>query len=161
MRLRVITSTTVCKNLDRSFENLSIRIMLSRIDPCFAKKPKLGPGAEMFEADATYSLFTKTEKWCIVGMVSYAALCSNIGSFIYYPALDLLAKTFSVSVSQINLAITSYMAVATVAPTLAGDFADLLGRRPAFLVTLSIFVAADICLALAKLYKELLDFRVL
>lgn len=113
------------------------------------------------EGGAKYSLFTKTEKWCIVGMVSYAALCSNIGSFIYYPALDLLSKTFSVSVSQINLTVTSYMAVATVAPTLVGDFADVLGRRPAFLVTLSLFATADICLALVKSYEQLLGFRVL
>jgi hypothetical protein len=125
------------------------------------EKATSDPEVETSQEETKYSLFTKTEKWCIVGMVSYAALCSNIGSFIYYPTLNLLSKTFSVSVSQINLTITSYMAVATVAPTLVGDFADVLGRRPAFLVTLSLFVTADICLALAKSYDELLGFRVL
>lgn len=94
-------------------------------------------------------------------MVSYAAWFSALSSFIYFPALTLLAETFSVSVDQINLTITSYMAVATVAPALVGDAADVLGRRPAYVVTLSLFLAANICLALAKSYAELLGLRVI
>ena len=108
-----------------------------------------------------YSVFTKSEKWCIVTMVSYALLSSNLCSFIYFPALKLLSERFSVSVDQINLMITSYMAVATVAPTMVGDFADVLGRRLAYLVTLSLFVTSNICLALAKSYSQLLGLRVL
>jgi MFS family permease len=126
-----------------------------------AKKAIPGPSAIECQEDEKYSVFTNTEKWCIVAIISSAAFSSNIGSFIYYPALKLLSETFSVSISQINLTITAYMAVATVAPTLSGDAADVLGRRPTYLVTLSLFVTANICLALAKSYNGLLGLRVL
>lgn len=111
--------------------------------------------------DPNYSAFNKAEKWCIIVIVSYAAFSSNIGGFIYYPALKLLSENFSVSVARINLTITSYMAVAALAPTLIGDVADIWGRRLAFLITLAIYVVASICLALAKSYNELISMRVL
>ena len=140
---------------------------LPRIKLCFpqilsdVEKVIEGPEVKKCQEDDKYSIFTKTEKWCIVAMVSYASWCSTLSSFIYFPALNLLSETFSVSIDQINLTITSYMAVATVAPTLVGDAADVLGRRPAYLVTLGLFVTANICLALAKSYNELLGLRVL
>src|SRR3954465_1930783 len=76
-----------------------------------------------------YSVFTTVEKWCIVAIVAYAAWFSTLSSFIYYPALASLAQTFDVSVAKINLTVTTYMAVATIAPTLVGDAADVIGRR--------------------------------
>jgi hypothetical protein len=54
-----------------------------------------------------YTIFTKTERWCIVALVSYATWSSNVCGFIYYPALKLLSERFSVSVSKINLTSTS------------------------------------------------------
>jgi MFS family permease len=53
------------------------------------------------------------------------------------------------------------MIVATVAPTLIGDAADVLGRRPASIVMLALYIISDICLALAEKYSELLGLRVL
>ncbi|KAL9020456.1 MAG: hypothetical protein Q9185_002331 [Variospora sp. 1 TL-2023] len=70
------------------------------------------------EALEKYSVFSAASKWCIVAMVSYAAWFSTLTSFIYYPAIHDLAQTFAVSIDKINLTITSYMAMATVAPTL-------------------------------------------
>ncbi|KAK6063191.1 hypothetical protein SCUP515_12631 [Seiridium cupressi] len=75
------------------------------------------------ESIERYSVFTTIEKWCITAMVAYAAWFSTLSSFIYYPAIQSLAKSLSVSVAQINLTVTSYMAVATLAPTLVGDAA--------------------------------------
>lgn len=108
-----------------------------------------------------YSAFRSTEKWLIVAVVSYASWCSNLSAFIYLPALKPLADAFSVSIGQINLTLTVYNAVATVAPTLVGDAADVWGRRPAYLFTLTIFVVSNICLAQATSYSELLGLRVL
>ena len=96
-----------------------------------------------------YSVFTPIEKRCITSMVAYAAAFSTLSSFIYFPALNQLAEALSVSVGEINLTITSYMAMATVAPTLLGDTADVLGRRPTFLVALGFYVATNIATALS------------
>ena len=108
-----------------------------------------------------YSVFTTAEKWCIVAMVAYAAWFSTLSSFIYYPAIHLLSQTFAVSVDKINLTITSYLAVATIAPTLVGDAADVLGRRPIYMITLSLYLAANIAIALSKSFSALLGLRVL
>ena len=117
-----------------------------------------GPRAEAIE---NYSVFTNAEKWCIVAMVSYAAWFSTLSSFIYYPAIHQLSQTFSVSVDKINLTVTSYMAVATVAPTLVGDTADVLGRRPVYMVALSLYIGANIAIVLSNTYLALLGLRVL
>lgn len=108
-----------------------------------------------------YSIFTQAEKWCISAMVSYAAWFSTLTSFIYYPAIDQLSQTFAVSVDKINLTITIYMAVATVAPALVGDAADVLGRRPVYVMALSLYMGANLAIALAKSYQVLLGLRLL
>lgn len=107
-----------------------------------------------------YSVFTQTERWCIVGLVAYAAWFSTLSSFIYFPAIDALADAFSVSTAKINLCITCYMAVATVAPTLVGMTADVHGRRLTYLVSLALYVAANIGMALAKSYPAHLAIRI-
>ena len=107
-----------------------------------------------------YSVFTSTEKRIIVAIVSYAAWFSTLTSFIYYPAIHQLAQTFSVSVDKINLTVTSYMAVATIAPTLVGDAADVSGRRPVYVSTLSVYIVVNIAIVLADGYAALLGLRV-
>lgn len=106
-----------------------------------------------------YSVFTPVEKRCITSMVAYAAAFSTLSSFIYFPALNQLAEALSASIGEINLTITSYMAMATVAPTLLGDTADVVGRRPTFLVALGLYVATNIATALSKSYAALLTLR--
>ena len=113
------------------------------------------------ETTEKYSIFTTTEKRCIVAMVSYAACFSTLSSFIYYPAIHQLSQTFSVSVDKINLTVTSYMAIATVAPTLVGDTADLLGRRPVYIVALSLYIGTNVAIVLSDTYSALLGLRVL
>lgn len=117
--------------------------------------------AAVAETAGNHSVFTQPEKWCIVAMVAFAAWFSTVSSFIYFPILTQLADAFGVSIDQINLTVTSYMAVATVAPTLVGDTADVIGRRPVYLLSLGLYVAADICLALAKSFDQILGLRVL
>ena len=53
------------------------------------------------------------------------------------------------------------MAVATIAPTLVGDTADVLGRRPVYLFILTLYIGANIAIILADNYEALLGLRVL
>ena len=123
-----------------------------------AQKPR---DAQRAQATEKYSVFTAAEKWCIVAMVSYAAFFSTLSSFIYYPAIHQLSRVFSVSVDKINLTLTSYMAVATVAPTLVGDAADVLGRRPVYVLALTLYIGANVAIVLSNTYSALLGLRVL
>lgn len=84
-----------------------------------------------------------------------------MSSFIYYPALQLLSESLHVSVDKINLTISSYMAIATIAPTLVGDAADVMGRRSVYIVILGIYIASNIAIALAESYSALLGLRIL
>jgi MFS family permease len=108
-----------------------------------------------------HSVFTTTEKWCIVAMVSYAAWFSTLSSFIYFPALPALSKALAVSVGKINLTVTTYMAIASVAPALVGDAADILGRRPVYVLTLGIYLVSNLAIALTRSYTTLLGLRLL
>ena len=108
-----------------------------------------------------YSAFTPFQRWLITALVSYAACFSTTTSFVYYPAISSLTSDFDVSVSDINLTVTTYMAVATVAPTLVGDAADVLGRRPVYGITLVLYCVANAAIVLADSYRALLGLRVL
>lgn len=123
-----------------------------------AKEEDIGQAAQVVER---YSVFTTAERWCIVILASFAAWFSTVNNFVYYPAMPLLASTFNVSIDKINLTVTSYIAVATIAPTLAGDAADVLGRRSVYLVALSLYLVANIAIALTHTYSALLGLRVL
>ena len=139
---------------------MTLNSLILHVNPWRMVSVKANDGQKA-KAIEKYSVFTTAEKWCIVVMVSYAAWFSTLSSFIYYPAIHLLSQTLSVSVNKINLTVTSYMAVATVAPTLVGDAADVLGRRPIYVITLSVYLGANIALALSKSYSALLGLRVL
>ncbi|KAI1322512.1 multidrug resistance protein [Xylariaceae sp. FL0255] len=108
-----------------------------------------------------YSVFTKSDKRIIVALVSFAAWFSTVSSFIYYPALAAISKSLSVPLERVNLTITTYMSVATIAPTLVGDAADVLGRRAMYAVTFTLYVAACVAIALVRSFPALLGLRVL
>lgn len=59
---------------------------------------------------------------------------------IYFPALNPIAHDLGVDVSLINLTLTTYMVFQGIAPTIFGDFGDMAGRRPAFIVAVLIYI---------------------
>lgn len=58
---------------------------------------------------APYSVLPPGEKAFVIVAGSFAALISPLSSSIYLPALDSLARDMNVSVSLINLTITTYL----------------------------------------------------
>lgn len=61
------------------------------------------------EVELPYTLFGPRETIVIVIIASLAALFSPLSANIYYPALNILASDLNVSLSLINLTITSYL----------------------------------------------------
>ncbi|KAI6378421.1 hypothetical protein MCOR25_002288 [Pyricularia grisea] len=86
---------------------------------------------------------------------------STASSYIYFPALVPMARDLDVSVSPINLTVTSYLVVAGIAPAVMGDFADQNGRRSAYMLMFTLVFCANIGLALQNSYPVLLVFRML
>ncbi|KAL9619131.1 MAG: hypothetical protein Q9160_006220 [Pyrenula sp. 1 TL-2023] len=109
--------------------------------------------------DVPYSTFSTGEKKVIILAASVATFISPLTSNIYFPALNTLAADLHVSVSKINLSITTYMIFQGVAPTFIGGLADSAGRRPAYMAGFTIYIAANIALALQTSYPALMVLR--
>lgn len=112
------------------------------------------------EADTPqHSVFTIAQKRYIVFMVAFAGFFSPLSANIYFPALNTLAKDFSVTPARINLTITTYMIFQGLAPTFFGDLADIAGRRPTYIIGFTIYIAACVGIACCKTYASLLVLR--
>jgi hypothetical protein len=60
-------------------------------------------------SEAPYSVLPHGEKAFVIVVGSFAALISPLSSSVYLPALNSLARDMNVSVSLINLTITTYL----------------------------------------------------
>lgn len=60
-------------------------------------------------AEAPYSVLPHGEKAFVIVVGSFAGLISPLSSSVYLPALNSLARDMNVSVSLINLTITTYL----------------------------------------------------
>ncbi|KAA8913644.1 major facilitator superfamily domain-containing protein [Sphaerosporella brunnea] len=108
-----------------------------------------------------YSVFTVAQKWWIVTLIAVASFFSPLSATIYFPALSSLSKQLHVTTELINLTITSYMIFQAIAPTFFGELADGLGRRPVYIILFTIYLGANIALALQRSYAALLVLRML
>lgn len=113
------------------------------------------------EVENPHSIFTKWQKLSIVVLVAFASSFSPLSSFMYYPGLIAVAKDLHTTLSKVNLTITSYMVVSGVVPTIFGSMADQLGRRPVYLLMFTLYVLANVGLALQSSYPALVVLRML
>ncbi|KAF2756965.1 protein serine/threonine phosphatase 2C [Pseudovirgaria hyperparasitica] len=119
------------------------------------------PNKEAEPNDAPHSIFSTTQKRWIASLASFGAMFSTLSSYVYFPALVPMASDFDVSVTLINLTVTSYLIVAGVAPAFMGDIADQRGRRPAYLLMYMLVVVANLGIALVKNYPGLFVLRMI
>ncbi|KAJ5949760.1 hypothetical protein N7454_001344 [Penicillium verhagenii] len=122
-----------------------------------ATEPKINDSP----SDVPYSVLPPGEKALVIIAGSFAALISPLSSSIYLPAMTCLARDMDVSVSLINLTITTYLIFQGLAPSFIGSFSDSYGRRPAYLIAFVIYLGANIGLALQDSYAALLVLRCL
>ena len=106
-----------------------------------------------------HSIFTKRQKYFIVFMASWGGFFSPLTANIYFPALNALSADLHVSSTLINLTLTSYMIFQGLAPSCMGDLADMAGRRPVYVIGFTIYIAADVGLALQESYPALFVLR--
>ena len=106
-----------------------------------------------------YSAFSPNMRKWITVMVVIGSFISPVTANIYFPALNPIAEDLGVSVSLVNLTLTTYMIFQGLAPTLFGDFGDMVGRRPAYILAFSIYLLANIGLALQRDYAALMVLR--
>lgn len=140
------------------------------IDICQAQHPPDGADPERpcrpehedsFDSDPPYSTFPRPTRTWIMAMVTISSIVSPTTASIYFPVLNAVADSLDVSISLINLTLTTYMVMQGLSPTVFGDFGDMAGRRPAFTVAFTIYLLANVGLALQRNYAALLVLRCL
>jgi len=128
--------------------------------------PTVGVGHDLetvnrVSSGPVYSTFSPSMRTWIITMCTFSSFFSPMTANIYFPAVNAIATDLGVSISLINLTITTYMVFQAIAPTVFGDFGDMAGRRPAFLVSFTIYLFANLGLALQRSYPALLVLRML
>ncbi|EEH04469.1 conserved hypothetical protein [Histoplasma capsulatum G186AR] len=121
------------------------------------QRPAGSPDPE--SSSRVHSIFTPAQRSYIAVSITLAAFFSPVSTNIYLPALNTLVGELSVSISLMNLTLTSYLIFQALAPMFMGDFADTAGRRPAILLCFAISVAASVGLALQTNYLALFIHR--
>lgn len=106
-----------------------------------------------------YSVFSRNEKRWLVFIAAFAAMFSPMSSFVFYPAITSIADDLGVTFASVNLAITTYMIVSGITPAILGNAADNIGRRPIYMLALSIYLVANIGLGAQSSYAALLVLR--
>ena len=109
-----------------------------------------------------YTTFSQREKYGITFILGITTITSPLTGTIYFPLLPLLQTHFHTSAQAINLTITIYVVFQALSPLFFATLSDTFGRRPIFLVTLLIFLFANLGLALVQdSYVALLVLRAL
>ncbi|EFY91654.1 hypothetical protein MAC_02244 [Metarhizium acridum CQMa 102] len=116
------------------------------------------PAAEL---DALYSIYTRRQKHFIVFMSGLGGFFSPLSANTYLPSIPSLAGFLNVSPSLMNLTVTAFLIFQGLAPSFYGDLADIAGRRPAYLISFIIYIAANIGLATQSSYPALFVLRCL
>lgn len=116
------------------------------------------PGAH---EEAVYSVIPRKQRISIIMVVAISGLFSPLTSGIYLPAMPTIAKDLGVNTSLINLSVTTYQIFQGLAPSFIGSLSDVKGRRPAYIATFSIYMVANLALALQNSYPALMVLRCL
>ncbi|TGJ81277.1 hypothetical protein E0Z10_g7486 [Xylaria hypoxylon] len=117
-------------------------------------------GITEIDLSPPYSAFSTKQKKGIVALVAFAGWFSSLSSFIYFPAIPFIAAELGVSIEKINLTVTAYLIASGIFPSLVGEAADTIGRRPVLIGTLIIYVAANVGLALQSSFGLLFFLRI-
>ncbi|KAF7192829.1 MFS transporter R5 [Pseudocercospora fuligena] len=111
--------------------------------------------------EADNCVLGEREKISLMMLASFSALISPISSSIYFPAVNDLSRDLHVSVSSINLTISTYLIFQGIAPSFTAALSEAYGRRPAYMLCFVVYLGANIGLALQNDYAALLVLRCL
>ncbi|PNP55148.1 hypothetical protein THARTR1_04837 [Trichoderma harzianum] len=120
-------------------------------------------GEKLFEEEAqpVYSIYSQRQKVFIVFMSALGGFFSPLSANTYLPSIPSLSEYLGVSPSLMNLTVTAFLIFQGLAPSFYGDLADIAGRRPAYLISFLIYIAANIGLASQSSYPALFILRCL
>ncbi|AQZ15783.1 AQR1 (YNL065W) and QDR1 (YIL120W) [Zygosaccharomyces parabailii] len=110
---------------------------------------------------APYSRFKRRDKFALVIQCAATGFFSSIAAAIYYPVLTVIENKFRITEEQVNITVVVYFIFQGLSPTLMGNLADSLGRRPIILVSVIVYFAACVGIAGCHTYGQLIALRCL
>lgn len=111
--------------------------------------------------DDVYSAFSQSSKAWIAFLVGLSGFFSPLSANIYFPAITNISEDLRVSLELVNLTITAYLICQCITPSITGDLADMIGRRPVYLLVLTVYFGANLGLSLQRTYAGLLVLRMI
>lgn len=139
-----------------------------------------GEPVDLQQSEAPFSVFSRAQKVFIVLIAAITTMIPPLTASIYYPVITTLADELHVSLTDINLTITTYLVripiisdsirksgfpntssqiIQGIAPSFVGNFSDEAGRRPALLISLLIYIAGCVGAAVKANYALLFVMR--
>ncbi|KAB8077341.1 major facilitator superfamily domain-containing protein [Aspergillus leporis] len=94
-----------------------------------------------------YSALSAPRRVFILAVVTVAGFLGPLAGNIYLPALPVLENEFHVSATAINATVSVFMAVFGFGPLFWSSYADWKGRRPLYLISLVLYIVANVLLA--------------
>ena len=116
--------------------------------------------SELPQPEAIYTTFTTRDKYLITSLLGLSTITSPLTATIYFPLLPLLRSHYDTSSQAVNLTITIYIIFQALSPLFFATISDTVGRRPIYLLTLTLYILANLGLALEqRSYAALLVLR--
>ncbi|GAB1321088.1 Dityrosine transporter 1 [Madurella fahalii] len=94
-----------------------------------------------------YSAFSPWKRRFILIVITIAGFFGPLAGGIYLPALPVLEREFQASATAINATVSVFMLTFAFGPLFWSSFADWKGRRPLYLMSIAIYIGANILLA--------------
>ncbi|KAK5937334.1 hypothetical protein PMZ80_010340 [Knufia obscura] len=155
-----VTNNTASKSQqDLHNEATTYPLPLLLTDDVEAHQESAGEVTRVATNDRPYTTFTGRQKAILVLISTLGACFSHFTANIYFPAIDTISRALRVSVSEVNLTITTYLIFQGIAPSFISAIADEYGRRPAYVVGFTIYMLANLGLGLNNSYAGLLVLR--
>ena len=112
-------------------------------------------------AEQNYSSFSPRQKLGIIFTAAFAGCFGPFTSNVFYPAVTTISKDLQVTTGQVNYSITAFIILQALTPLVLSPIADVRGRRPAYILGFSIYIVANLGLALNNSYIGLILLRCL
>ncbi|CAK1362767.1 Dityrosine transporter 1 [Cercospora beticola] len=94
-----------------------------------------------------YCALSSNRRRCILTIVTVAGALGPLAGNIYLPALPVLQQAFGVGPTAINATVSLFMIVFAFAPLFWTSFSDYKGRRPLYIISLAIYIIANVLTA--------------
>lgn len=109
--------------------------------------------------ETKYSAFRPGIKILIVVFSAVTGFLSPFSINIYVPSLPSISRELHITGGQTLASVTTYQLFQGISPSLWAPLSDVYGRRPVLIITLLVYLAANLGLSFANVYWALLVLR--